>query len=116
MSAPETETETAPVPAAPAEAPPEKDPLEEARDAAEPKDDATGGAKPPEDGHCRECRRLRRLNRLKLCYPCWVALSLAEKAKQRGEHWQPGQAHPSWCDCDGLGEHKNADGTARGLN
>lgn len=114
MLAPVAETETAePVvaPAAPAEEKPleERTALDDARDAAEPKDELTGGAKPPEDGLCRECKRRRRLNRLKLCYPCFAELVLAEEAKKRGHAWKPGDRHPDWCACEGLGEHPERD-------
>jgi hypothetical protein len=108
-------------PVAPVESPPEKatekdkSALEDAFDDADPKDE-NGGVKPPEDGKCRECKRLRRLNRLKLCYPCFAELVLAEEAKKRGHPWKPGDPHPDFCACEGLGEHKNADGTARGFN
>lgn len=100
----------------PAEAPAEeKSALDEAKDDAEPKDE-NGGAKPPEDGPCRECRRHRRLNRLRLCYACWVALSLADDMKKRGVEWKPGDKHPDWCGCEGLGEHRMPDGSDRGAN
>ncbi len=73
---PETIPAPAETPAAPGETKEGKDEtrsaLDDARDAAEPKDELTGGAKPPEDGLCRECKRRRRLNRLKLCYPCFA--------------------------------------------
>lgn len=101
-------------PAAPV-ADPEKSALDEAKDAAEPKD-AHGGSKPPEDGNCRECKRLRRLNRLKLCYPCFADLVLAEECEKRGFVWKSGDKHPDFCSCEGLGEHENADGSPRGFN
>lgn len=97
--------------ATPAEPPKEevkKSALEEAKDDADPKD-ANGGVKPPEDGPCRECKRMRRLNRLRLCYPCYVDLNLADQMKQRGQEWKPGDKHPDWCDCEGLGEHTERD-------
>jgi hypothetical protein len=45
-----------------------------------------------------------------------VVLVLAEECKKRGVEWKPGDPHPSFCSCEGLGEHKNGDGTARGFN
>ena len=116
----EIETETPVAPTAPAEAPaapPEekKSALEEAFDAAEPKDEH-GGSKPPEDGLCRECGRRRRLNRLRTCYPCFVELVLMDEAKKRGFQWKPGDKHPDWCGCEGLGEHKSGGGASRGNN
>lgn len=113
------ETETLPS-APPAEAP-EKKPekkksaLDEAKEDAEPKD-AHGGSKPPGDGRCRECKLPRKVNRLGLCYPCFVELVLMEEAEKRNHKWKPGDPHPDWCSCEGLGEHKNEDGTARGFN
>ncbi len=99
-------------PAAPAADPAvEKSALDDAKDAAEPKD-ANGGSKPPADGTCRECKRLRRLNRLKLCYPCFVELVLMDEAKKRGHQWKPGDKHPDWCSCEGLGEHQERDNGA----
>jgi hypothetical protein len=97
----------------PPAAPPkeEKSALDDAKDAAEPKD-ANGGSKPPEDGTCRECKRLRRLNRLRLCYPCYVELNIADGMKKRGQEWKPGDKHPAWCDCEGLGEHPERDNGA----
>lgn len=98
-------------PAAPAAEPPAKaDPsaLDDAKDQAEKRPDC-GGAKPPEDGPCRECKRLRRLNRLRLCYPCFVELVLMEEAEKRGFKWKPGDQHPDWCSCEGLGEHAGRD-------
>lgn len=92
-----------------------KSALDEAKDAADAKDE-NGGVKPPEDGSCRECKRLRRLNRLRLCYPCFVELVLMDEAKKRGVEWKPGDKHPAWCGCEGLGEHTNGDGSARGFN
>lgn len=105
---PEIDIEVVVEPVAPA---PEKSALDEAKDAAEPKD-AHGGSKPPEDGPCRECKRLRRLNRLRLCYPCFVELNLADDMKKRGLEWKAGDKHPSWCDCEGLGEHAERDNGA----
>jgi hypothetical protein len=110
---PETIPAPSETPAAPGETKTGKDEtpsaLDDARDAAEPKDELTGGAKPPEDGLCRECKRRRRLNRLKLCYPCFAELVLAEEAKKRGHAWKPGDRHPDWCGCEGLGEHPERD-------
>lgn len=109
----EPEAPAAP-PATPLEAPaPAAEPsaLDDAKDQAAPKDE-NGGAKPPEDGQCRECKRLRRLNRLRLCYPCFVELNLTDLAKKRGEKWKPGAPHPAWCDCEGLGEHPERDNGA----
>lgn len=110
----ETEVAEPVAPAAPSEKSKEdeqKSALDEARDQAEPKD-AHGGSKPPEDGRCRECRRLRRLNRLRLCYPCYVELNIADGMKKRGQEWKPGDKHPAWCDCEGLGEHPERDNGA----
>ena len=112
----ETETaDPAAPPLTPLEAPPapaeEKSALDDAKDDAEPKD-ANGGSKPPEDGTCRECKRLRRLNRLRLCYPCYVELNIADQMKKRGQEWKPGDKHPAWCDCEGLGEHPERDNGA----
>lgn len=112
----ETEAPTAPAVETPAEAPAEeKSALDDAKDDAKPKDE-TGGAEPPVEGNCRECKRWRRINRLKLCYPCFVELVLMDEAKKRKFEWKPGDKHPDWCSCDGLGEHKNEDGTAKGFN
>lgn len=74
------------------------------------------GRKPPKEGPCKRCGLDRPLNRLMLCYRCWVITRLEEDAKARGEVWTEGMPHPEACSCEGLGEHKNADGTARGLN
>ena len=107
------EMETIPE-APPAEAPVKEEPkekltpLDEAKDDADPKDE-NGGVKPPDDGLCRECKRLRKLNRLKLCYPCFAELVLAEEAKKRGHQWKPGDKHPDFCSCEGLGEHPERD-------
>jgi len=108
-----SETETVETPATveapPAEAPvEEKSALDDAKDQAEDRP-STGGAKPPEDGLCRECKRRRRLNRLRLCYPCFAELVLAEEAEKRGFKWKPGDKHPDWCGCEGLGEHPERD-------
>jgi hypothetical protein len=92
-----------------------KSALEEAFDQAEPKDE-NGGVKPPQEGPCRECRRLRRLNRLRLCYPCFVVLNIADVEKKAGREWTPDMPHPSWCYCEGLGEHRKPDGSDRGAN
>lgn len=95
--------------ATPAEKPLEKkSALDEAKEMAEDRP-STGGAEPPKEGACRECKRLRRLNRLKLCYPCFVELVIMDEAKKRGHEWKPGDKHPSWCDCEGLGEHPDRD-------
>jgi hypothetical protein len=105
-------------PAAPVEAPVEKEKksaLEEAYEDAEPKDEH-GGSKPPHNGNCRECKRDRPLNRLKLCYACFVELVLMDEAKKRSDPWKPGESHPKWCACEGLGEHTNSDGSPRGFN
>lgn len=82
--------------------------LNDAKDAAEERPDC-GGAKPPTDGTCRECKRVRRLNRLRLCYPCFVELVLMDEAKKRGIEWKPGEKHPDFCSCEGLGEHPDRD-------
>ncbi len=77
-----------------------------------PKDEdrpSVGGAEPPKEGSCRECKRVRRLNRLKLCYPCFVELVLMDEAKKRGHEWKPGDKHPDFCSCEGLGEHPDRD-------
>lgn len=106
------EKEVAPVeaPAAPPEAKPaeEKSALDDAKDDAEERPDV-GGAKPPAAGPCRECKRFRMLNRLRLCYPCFVDLVLMDEAKARGHEWKPGDAHPGYCSCEGLGEHPERD-------
>lgn len=114
----EIDTPTAPPAEAPTEAPApaeESSALQDAKDAAEPKDE-NGGAKPPHEGNCRECGRWRRLNRLRLCYACFAILVLMEECKKRGIEWKPGDKHPDWCGCAGLGEHQNEDGTAKGFN
>lgn len=115
----EAETETPVVPTEAPVAPPaektKKSALEEAYEDAEPKD-AHGGSKPPEDGLCRECKRRRRLNRLRLCYPCFVELVLMEEAEKRGFKWKPGDKHPDWCSCEGLGEHRSPGGSSAGSN
>lgn len=95
-------------------APPAEKPLEERTALDDAKDEAedrpsTGGAEPPKEGPCRECKRLRRLNRLKLCYPCFVELVLMDEAKKRGHEWKPGDKHPAYCSCEGLGEHPERD-------
>ncbi len=104
------EVEAVPVapPSTPLEAPAtteEKSALDDAKADAEDRPDC-GGAKPPEDGQCRECKRLRRLNRLKLCF---AELVLMDEAKKRGHQWKPGDKHPDWCGCEGLGEHPERD-------
>ena len=105
----ETPTETEAPAAPPAEKPAEeKSALDEAKEMAEDRP-STGGAEPPKQGHCRECGRLRKLNRLKLCYPCWAILVLAEECKRRGIEWKPGDKHPDYCGCEGLGEHPERD-------
>lgn len=82
---------------------------------AEPRP-TTGGAKPPADGLCRNCKRRVALNRFKLCYPCWVEAEIIDREKKEGREWKPGEAHPSWCHCEGLGEHRLASGADRGAN
>ncbi len=111
----ETEVaDPAAVPVAPvapvAEPPPTDAPsaLDDAEDQAKERP-STGGAEPPEEGPCRECKRLRRLNRLRLCYPCFVELVLMDEAKRRGHEWKPGDKHPDFCSCEGLGEHPERD-------
>lgn len=99
------EAPAAPAPDAPA---PEKSALDEAKEDAKDRP-STGGAEPPTEGNCRECKMLRRLNRLKLCYPCFVQLVLMDEAKKRGVEWKPGDKHPDWCSCEGLGEHPDRD-------
>ena len=93
-------------PQAPAEAPPDREADAEPRP-------TTGGAKPPEDGLCRNCRQRRRLNRFKLCYPCWVEAEIADREKREGREWKPGDPHPAWCKCEGLGEHRLPGGADR---
>lgn len=111
------ETETADPAVAPAE-PTEKlfEETEAQRRGDEQERPSTGGAKPPEDGLCRNCRQRRHLNRFKLCYPCWVEAEIIDREKREGRQWKPGDPHPAWCHCEGLGEHKNPDNTARGFN
>lgn len=99
---------------APAE--PKAEPTPDKEADANPRPTGTGGAKPPEDGLCRNCRQRRKLNRFKLCYPCWVESEISDREKREGRAWKPGDKHPDWCHCEGLGEHKNGDGTARGFN
>lgn len=101
-------------PAVPAEEK-KKSALEEAYEEAEPKSDH-GGSEPPKNGVCRECGLERRLNRLRLCYRCWSILVLMEECEKRGFAWKPGDPHPDFCSCEGLGEHKSADGSPRGFN
>jgi hypothetical protein len=86
----------------------EKSALDDAKDQAEDRP-STGGAEPPKEGGCRECKRIRRLNRLRLCYPCFAELVLMDEAKKRGVEWKPGDKHPDWCGCEGLGEHPERD-------
>jgi len=74
------------------------------------------GTAPPKRGICRRCGLDRPINRLMLCYRCWVITMLEDEAKKRGDRWSEGMDHPDWCKCEGLGEHKNKDGTARGFN
>ncbi len=74
------------------------------------------GKPPPEDGLCRNCKARRKLNRHKLCYPCWVEDEIVTREKKEGREWKPGEPHPAWCGCEGLGEHKNRDGSSRGNN
>jgi hypothetical protein len=110
----ETKTAEPEAPATPAAEPKpaeEKTALDEAKDMADERS-STGGAEPPKEGHCRECKRLRKLNRLRLCYPCFVELVLMDEAKKRGYQWKPGDKHPDWCSCEGLGEHPERDGGA----
>jgi hypothetical protein len=103
---PETKTETAEkIPAGSTETPEDADPRP-----------IHGGAKPPEDGLCRNCKMRRRLNRFKLCYPCWVEAEIIDREKREGREWKPGDPHPEWCHCEGLGEHKSASGASRGNN
>lgn len=106
------EPEVAPAPAAPK--PPEESEVQ--RRGEEDPRPTHGGAKPPEDGLCRNCRQRRRLNRFKLCYPCWVEAEIIDREKREGREWKAGDPHPSWCHCEGLGEHQNGDGSARGFN
>jgi hypothetical protein len=75
-----------------------------------------GSRKPPEDGKCKRCGMVRRLNRHKMCYPCYVETEIMEREKREGREWIPGDKHPDWCHCEGLGEHKNGDGSQRGIN
>lgn len=110
----ETKTAEPESPAAPATEPPpeeKKSAPEEAEEMAEDRP-STGGAKPPEEGRCRECNLWRRLNRLKLCYPCWAILWLKDECKKRGFEWNVGDPHPDFCGCEGLGEHPERDNGA----
>lgn len=72
--------------------------------------------KPPDDGLCRRCKQRRKLNRHKLCYPCFVESEIIDREKLEGKEWIPGDPHPSWCCCEGLGEHQERDGTSRWFN
>lgn len=90
-------------------------PPEDKEDSADARP-TTGGAKPPEDGLCRNCKRRVRLNRFKLCYPCWVEAEIIDREKKEGREWKPGDKHPAWCHCEGLGEHKSGGGASRGNN
>lgn len=104
-------TDPAAAPVAPVAEPPTTDApsaLDDAKDQAEDRPDC-GGSKPPEPALCRECKRLRMLNRLRLCYPCFVELVLMDEAKRRGHEWKPGDKHPDFCSCEGLGEHPERD-------
>ena len=82
----------------------------------EEKNDDKHGAAPPVNGLCRRCGNFRPINRLMLCYRCWVITNLEDEAKKRGESWHEGDPHPEGCQCQGLGEHKHKDDTARGVN
>jgi hypothetical protein len=104
-TAEEVERPTAPLP-----------PAEEDREADADPRPSCGGAKPPEDGLCRSCKRRLPLNRHRLCYKCWVEAEIMDREKREGRDWKPGDPHPAWCGCEGLGEHKSGDGTARGFN
>jgi hypothetical protein len=102
---------------------PEQQAEEIAREKDAPKEDKPDldkendhGRKPPETGKCKRCGLERPLNRLKLCYRCWVIEEIKDVEKQNGRAWNEGDPHPAWCHCEGLGEHKNGDGTSRGLN
>ena len=66
--------------------------------------------KPPSEGKCVVCGLLKPLNRHKICYACFV------KENLRRDGWKDGQPHPDTCGCEGLGQHKNKDGTDRGGN
>lgn len=106
------EVKTAEPAVAPAAAPKEPELTEAQKRGEEEPRPTHGGAKPPEDGLCRNCRQRRRLNRFKLCYPCWVEAEIVDGEKKRGREWKPGDTHPEWCHCEGLGEHKVRDGGA----
>lgn len=88
-----------------------KTPSEDKEDGADKKDETTGGAKPPADGLCRNCRKRVPLNRFKLCYACWVESEITDREKKLGREWRPGDKHPGWCHCEGLGEHRLTDGS-----
>ena len=111
-----SDTETIEAPTAPAA--PEEAPSDEKDEKADiDKENELGtGKPPPEDGLCRNCRNRRKLNRHKLCYPCWVGDEIEQREKKEGREWKPGDPHPAWCGCEGLGEHKNRDGSSRGNN
>ena len=74
------------------------------------------GQKPPESGKCKICGFERALNQHRVCYPCYVSENLKDHFKKMGKEWNVGDPHPAWCDCEGLGEHKNPDGSFRGNN
>ena len=112
----ETETVEAPAVDAPAEAPAKELPPEDKEDGTDKKDETTGGSKPPENERCKICGRERPCNRRHVCYVCHVEANLVECEKLRGREWKAGDPHPDYCDCEGLGEHRNPDGTDRGAN
>ncbi len=112
----ETEVADPAAPAADQEKPAEK-PAEEDKEAwADEKDETTGASKPPHDGLCRNCRKRVPLNRFKLCYACWVESEITDREKKEGREWKAGDAHPDWCHCEGLGEHRLTDGSDRRAN
>lgn len=96
--------------------PPAKEIVEDKEEWADKKDDITGGSKPPHDGLCRNCRKRVPLNRFKLCYACWVEDEISSREKKEGREWKSGDAHPTWCHCEGLGEHRHRDGSDRRAN
>ncbi len=110
-----SETETVEAPST-TEAPAKEKEVEDKEDDADPKDDTTGGSKPPANGKCKICGRERALNRKFVCYVCHVESNLTELEKKMGREWKAGDPHPDYCDCEGLGEHKNRDGSYRGSN
>lgn len=73
-------------------------PVEEEKDEEDPA--KLKQRKPPSDGPCKRCGENKPINRLMLCYPCWVKVELEKSG------WKEGMSHPSWCQCEGIGEHQ----------